>query len=218
MIGTYFQSHPGILLSIDETVSKDEYSDRKLSPDDLRGKSIGMDLHSTFILEAIMQKHEIQPGEVKIIRTGNDPGLILTGRIDAMGGFLVNQPRALEELGHKNWMGTPYSELLHEEYGNIAVVKEEMTLKQGGVLRRFLWAMKKSIHFLLDHPQEAMEITHASLPNNILRPDQTLWRFEKERPLIMPMGRDGIMKMDPVVLDTITADLIMYGLIDEPSM
>ena len=214
LIGAVLQSYPGIFLGIDHSVPKDQRSNLKITPEDFIGKRIGTATHSEFILDAVLEKHGIGQDQITKVRSGNDPTLLMAGRVDLMSAWIVNQPRLLEQHGYKNWTATRYAKLLYDEYSDVSVVRREWIVEQSDIIKRYLWALKKSMHYLLDNPKDAARITHAAIPNTGLTIEQILWRFETQRTLIMPGRREDILKMDVEVLDTITAYLLKYGIIE----
>lgn len=213
LVSTLMQRSPGILLTIDQSVPRDTLSTRVYTPEDLRGKTIGVTAESEFHVEGVLDRAGIPRDAVTIRRAGNEPTLLAAGAADFMSTWVVNQPRLLEAAGYRNWNGLRYDTYLFRDYADATVVRKEWAEAHPGALLRFHWAVRKAVEDMLVDPEGAAREVAKAL-DGLLTPEQVRWRFEQQAPLIHPTPDSPLLVVDPAVLDHIAAYLAYYETIE----
>ena len=127
------------------------------SLNDLKGKEIGSSSNSltNIILRSMLEKQGIENKDIKVVNIGSHLAqALLSKKVDAISGTLRNlEVPSLEAEGHKLVVFFPeehgipnYSELVF--ITNTAHVKDPR-------FPRFLFAIKKAVRYLDEHPQQA---------------------------------------------------------------
>jgi NitT/TauT family transport system substrate-binding protein len=214
IVATLLRQSPQILLGLDKSLEPMVPSAVPVTPQDLLGASIGVQVNAEYVVSALLARCGLDSTDVKIMRVGNGPEPLIAGRIDFMTGWIVNQPRLLEDNGYRNWRVMLLQDFLWTEYSDTSVVTRETARKRPSVVRRYLWALWRATGFMLDHPGESAELTRRYATQADLSIDQILRRFELQRPLIVRESRNDLLRVDADVMDTVAAHLLQNGIIE----
>lgn len=190
---------------------------RDLTPKDFIGKTIGVQPGGDLYVNMILDKAGIARDAVTIIDADFTPAVILTGRADFYSGWIMNQPRMLEEetLEHSSykWNALMFHQWAFSEPSDTIVVLDEMLATAEGrdIVRRFLRATYRGTQYLLDHPEESAEIAVEYSTDVPITYEQALSRFEKQEPLIVGSDELGLLAMSDDQWDNVAAMLVQYG-------
>ncbi|MBI2404599.1 ABC transporter substrate-binding protein [Candidatus Gottesmanbacteria bacterium] len=171
----------------------------------------------TLYVNMILDKAGIARDAVTIIDADFTPAVILTGRADFYSGWIMNQPRMLEEetLEHSSykWNALMFHQWAFSEPSDTIVVLDEMLATAEGrdIVRRFLRATYRGTQYLLDHPEESAEIAVEYSTDVPITYEQALSRFEKQEPLIVGSDELGLLAMSDDQWDNVAAMLVQYG-------
>lgn len=207
---------PEAILAIDHDTPRDRRSTRVLRAADFAGKTIAVETTSQYVMESVLALNGQPPGEVKFLRVSTVDTLIMR-RVDGMASWIVNQPRLLEDAGYLNWVAYPLAQHGWEGAADVSVVRRDFLRDQPDVVRRYLWALRQAVEFMLDEPVAAAEITSRYATGQPLTPAQVLRRFELQRDLVLGDGRAGLLRADPDAIDRTAAHMVRAGVIALPA-
>ena len=126
-----------------------------------------------------------------------------------------NIPRMLEDQGHKNWFLWEFAENGWVEFGNVIVTNRKMITEDPEVIERYLWALSRAVTFVIEHPDEAVEIAHASMPGTNLTPELIRKRLAYQKELSEPIEGMPLLSIDPDKWEQCAALLLYYGVIEK---
>ncbi len=215
-IGTVLKGSPYCWLAIDANTPRDQPSTRKLQPSDVLNKTIGLQPGGDTILDFLLHEYNLPADQVHIRRAGFTPEPLLAGSVDFYGAFIVNQPRILEQAGYKNWMALRFADWGWLDFGDVSVVRRDALAGRADVWRRYLWATGQAIRFILDHPDEAAEITARRSTDVPLTPAMVRRRFDLQRDLTVGAPGSPLQQMPPEAWDKLAARLLQSGAIHLP--
>lgn len=138
------------------------------TPSDLVGKRVAVPAGS--VLKTLFPAYATVAGfdsrRVQMIEQapGHLPGLLATGRVDAIGQFVVGVPSVQRAAGGRPIKVLPYSDYLGDLYGNAVVISTSLLTDNPDLARRFTGALLKGLQYSIDHPLEAGQIMHRAVP------------------------------------------------------
>lgn len=215
IVGVTLRETPEAILAIDHETPRDQRSTRVLRATDFAGKTIAVETTSQYVMESVLALNGQSPAQVKFLRVSTLDTLVM-GRVDAMASWIVNQPRLLEDAGYKNWMAYPLAEHGWEGAADVTVVRRDFLEKNPAVVRRYLWALRQAVEFMLDEPVAAAAITSRYATGQPLTPTQVMRRFELQRHLVIGDDRSGLLHVDPDAIDRTAAHMVRAGVISLP--
>ena len=132
------------------------------APKDLEGKTIADSAFSAIplIFKAYAAATGIDEQKVKWISADSAalPGLLATGKVDAIGQFTVGQPLLAAAVKPRSLIRLAYKDAGLDYYAN-GIVATEATIKENpDVLKAFIRATFKGMHDAFANPTEAGEI------------------------------------------------------------
>jgi NitT/TauT family transport system substrate-binding protein len=132
------------------------------APKDLEGKTIADSAFSAIplIFKAYAAATGIDEQKVKWISADSValPGLLATGKVDAIGQFTVGQPLLAAAVKPRSLIRLAYKDAGLDYYAN-GIVATEATIKENpDVLKAFIRATFKGMHDAFANPTEAGEI------------------------------------------------------------
>ncbi|HEX6967365.1 MAG TPA: ABC transporter substrate-binding protein [Micromonosporaceae bacterium] len=137
-------------------------------PADLAGKRIGQAAGAVpkTLFPTYARLAGIDPETVSWVETSPQglPALLASGRVDAVGQFVVGQPAIAAAAGGRRVVVFPYGDYLTDLYGNVVVTTAELVERDPDLVRRFVTALMQGLRYAVDHPDEAGQILHAAHP------------------------------------------------------
>lgn len=217
-IGAKMRHSAYVWMALDETIDRGTRSTRSIGPEDLIGKTVGVQVGYEFVYEYLVRKWQLPEGALKLRKVGYEPGPLLNGSVDFYAAWITNQPRVLEAGGYHNWMALDFGKLGLDEAMDVSVVRRKMAEEQPDVARRYCWALAKGVDFVLKEPRAAAEITHVYAADADLSIEQIMRRFELEKPLVLGDQSLPPLHMNPEAWDHSAAVLLQFGQISLPSL
>ncbi|MDY7099604.1 MAG: ABC transporter substrate-binding protein [Actinomycetota bacterium] len=93
VVGALFQKNPfGIMSMADNPIT---------SPQDMIGKTIGVQAVNDGLWDALLRINDIDPSEINKIVADFDPTPLVNGEADGWFSFITNEPNVLEAEGHE---------------------------------------------------------------------------------------------------------------------
>lgn len=151
MTGAIFQKHPLGFVTLESKLT-DEQRTRPLTPEDMRGKRVGV--QADYELIALLQKNGMSADDVTIVNiAGENPSDLLTNTVDFASYWVVNQPLTLEEP----WKALMFADWAVPLYADVLITTVERLEKEPEVMRAFLRALKRGMQRAIDDPEFAFE-------------------------------------------------------------
>jgi ABC-type nitrate/sulfonate/bicarbonate transport system substrate-binding protein len=93
IIGATFQKNPFTILSLTDGADI-------RTPEDLKGKKIGVQDSNASVFEAILNANGISKDEVEVVPVDFDPTPLMEGKVDGFMAYLTNEAITVELAGH----------------------------------------------------------------------------------------------------------------------
>ncbi len=94
IIGATFQKNPFTILSLADGADIS-------TPEDLKGKKIGVQDSNASVFEAILNANGISEDEVEVVPVDFDPTPLMEGKVDGFMAYLTNEAITVELAGHE---------------------------------------------------------------------------------------------------------------------
>ena len=104
IIGATFQKNPFTILSLAD-------GGNIATPDDLKGKKIGVQDSNASVFAALLAANDIDPSEVTVVPVDFDPTPLINGEVDGFMAYLTNEAITVEMAGY------PVTNLAYAENG-----------------------------------------------------------------------------------------------------
>ncbi len=206
-IGAINQSHPNGFLVLKDGPIK--------SFQDFEGHTIGVLPEGEFYLDAIAAVYGLDKTKMEVVRTGYDPTPLLTGQVDAIMAWIVNQPLAVEKAG-KEWDFLLTGSVPGLRfYSTVPIINKALLEKDPELVQRWVCASMRGWDYVLDHPEEtAKMITEVYLPG--AEYEDELWFLQHAEGITISddTAEHGLGWMDPEVWSTGITTLLENGQIE----
>ena len=134
------------------------------SPKDWEGKTFGYKISVPPNYLAILDANQVNRNQINEVRVGFDPRVLTEGKVDVLAVFKSNEPNTLRKLGFEivEWSSDDYG---IPGMGLTYIATQDTVDSKKDVTRRFLTATIKSLHYVIDNPEEALEVVMQYAPN-----------------------------------------------------
>ena len=215
-VGAMIKHSPYIWLGLDHDTPQDQRSEKKLTPQDFIGKTIGLHEGEGYFFDLISGRHGISPDQVELVVTGYSPDPLIEGEMDYTGAWLINEPRLLEAQGYMNWVAFQFSEWGWDDYSEVLVVRRSTLEEDPDLVRRYLAAVIQGLRHVIEDPEDSAEIAVRYAVDVELTTEQALRRYELQEALVagddeLPLGHMTADRWNRQV-----ASLIQYGQMELP--
>lgn len=215
-VGAMIKHSPYIWLGLDHDTPRDQRSERRLTPQDFIGKTIGLHEGEGYFFDLISGRHGISTDQVELVVTGYSPEPLIEGEMDFTGAWLINEPRLLEAQGYMNWVAFQFSEWGWDDYSEVLVVRRSMLEEDADLVRRYLAAVIRGLRHVIEDPEGSAEIAVRYAVDVELTTEQALRRYEIQEALVtgadeLPLGHMSAERWNRQV-----ASLIQYGQMELP--
>jgi ABC-type nitrate/sulfonate/bicarbonate transport system substrate-binding protein len=207
-IGAVLKGSPYCWLGIDATTPRDQASKKQLEPHDFIGTTVGLQPGSDPLFDFLVHEYHLPRDSIRVRRAGFTPEPLLTGAVDYYGAFVVNQPRILEQAGHRNWVAFRFAKWGWVDFADVSVVRRDAFEPRKEVWRRYLLATGRALRFILDHPDKAAQITARRSTDVPLTPAMVRRRFDLQRELMEGAPGSALQRMPLDDWEKLTAHLL----------
>ena len=220
MICANMKTSPLCWLMLDKAVPQDQRSTKKLGPEDLRGRTFGVQPGGPYYLGYVLGQMGMSLDDVKVINAGAGPDALIAGAMDYYQGWVDNQPRLLERNGYNNWVALNFADVGYPDYGDISTVTPAFYDAEKELLRRYVYALDRSMHYLIDHPEESAEIVARTkeVSSYQLSAANVLWRIKRDTPLFQGKGGQPLLALDAGQLHDAAVQMYRYHSLELPGM
>jgi ABC-type nitrate/sulfonate/bicarbonate transport system substrate-binding protein len=203
-------------IGIDKSIPKNQRSTKQIGPADLKGRVIGLDADGRYIASVVAARLGIKIWDFHIVTAGATPDGLMAGKVDYYTAFSENQPRILERNGFMNWTFFPFSKVGYDDYYDVSTVTADFCKNHPDVVAGYVFALKRSLQYIIDHPDEAAEIAAKHSSEYPVTKAEALWRVKKDIPLYIGNG-SGLLSMDPAVITKQVTLLYQYHQMSLPA-
>jgi NitT/TauT family transport system substrate-binding protein len=165
---------------------------------DMVGKRIGIQPTARFVLDAILEKNQIDPASLTITNIGFDMTPLTTNQVDAVTGWITNT-QALAVIGPDR-IDLTMAETGLPSYANVYFATDEAIASHADDLAKVIRAIAKGWAWTHANPEEAVKLTVEAYPQLDLAVEL------KTVPRILSLsfdaatGKDGWGTFDPAAL------------------
>lgn len=210
-VGAIIKHSPYIWLGLDHDTPQDQRSEKRLTPEDFIGKTIGLHEGEGHFFELISARHGISPDQVELVVTGYSPEPVIEGEMDYTGAWLINEPQLLEAQGYMNWVAFRFSEWGWDDYSEVLVVRRSTLEENPDLVRRYLAAVLRGLRHLMENPENSAEIAVRYAVDVELTKEQALRRYELQEALVVGADELPLGHMSAERWNRQVASLIQYG-------
>ena len=219
MICANMKTSPLCWMALDRTVPPAERSTKKIRPEDLRGRTFGVQPGGAYYLGYVLGQMGMSLDDVKVVNAGAGPDALIAGAMDYYQGWLDNQPRLLEKSGYRNWASLDFADFGYPDYGDISTVTPAFYAGEKELLRRYVYALDRSMRYLIEHPEESAEIVARTkeVSSYQLNTADVLWRIKRDTPLFQGNGTQPLMALDAGELHDTAVQMYRYHSLELPA-
>ena len=219
MICANLKTSPLCWLALDKTVPHDQRSTKKPRPEDLRGKTFGVQPGGTYYIGYVLGQMGMSLDDVKIVNAGAGPDALIAGAMDYYQGWTDNQPRLLERNGYLNWEALSFADYGYADYGDISTVTPAFYAAEKELLRRYVYALDRSMRYLIEHPEESARIVAATkeVTSYQLNAADVLWRIQRDTPLFQGKGTEPLLSLDAGEMHETAVQMYRYHFLELPA-
>ena len=185
-------------------------------PKDLEGKVLGMQADGEPYVKSFAKKHNLDLSKIKIeiVQANAEP--LMIGRVDFFTGWVTNQPYQIEQetakpdaparLRGKTWKAISFAEQGILSYSDVIFTTGKIVRENPDLVRRYLRAITRGMQYILDHPDETVQIV-AAFPEQVEKPDKLAWRWKVQNALFVSEDTktNGLLWMNPKVWEGMMA-------------
>jgi NitT/TauT family transport system substrate-binding protein len=213
-VAVVFRIHPLVFVSL--------ASSGIVSPQDFRGKTIGIGYSSKMPLQAVLKRMAIDPGEVSVVVDYSDQfARLKKGELDVMAMWRINELQTALRQGMQLNVISPYDYGL-TLYADLLVVRESLIEQDPDLVQRIVRATMRGWGEALQDPEASarlalhydptldpvhqLDLLKASIPLIHTGVDQLGWMREKEwERMLRTLHQEGVIPAQPVAGDLYTA-------------
>ncbi|MCE7985210.1 MAG: hypothetical protein DYG89_28900 [Caldilinea sp. CFX5] len=213
-VGAFLKYSPVAMIGIDRAIPDTQPSTKQITPQDFVGQTIGLPHEGgQLFIRWLAAKYGLPVEQIYTVVEGFDLQPLIKGTVDYHVGWILNEPRLVEQAGNRNWYALLVSDWGWNDYADLMVVRHGLLEQQPDLVKRYLAATAQGLQYLLDHPEESADITLTYATALTLPRELVLRRFELQKPLII--GNDGLppLHIVPERLNAHAAVLIQQGLL-----
>jgi ABC-type nitrate/sulfonate/bicarbonate transport system substrate-binding protein len=106
----------------------------------------------------------------------------------------------------------------YPDYGDISTVTPAFYATEKELLRRYVYALDRSMRYLIAHPQESAEIVAHTpeVSSYQLSVADVLWRIKTDTPLFQGNGAQPLLALDAGQLHDIAVQMYRYHSLELP--
>lgn len=124
--------------------------------EDLVGKRVGTQPTARYATDALLKKHNIDPGKVEIVNMGFDMTPLVTGQLDVVTGWVTNT-KALSVIGPDR-IDFMIKDAGIINYGNAYFTSDEVIAKYPEIVAKFIRAAGKGWEWAFHNRAKAVDI------------------------------------------------------------
>lgn len=134
------------------------------TPKDWEGKTFGYKISVPPNYLAILDVNQVNRKKINEVRVGFDPRVLTEGKVDVLSVFKSNEPNTLRKLGFDivEWSSDDYG---IPGMGLTYITTQDTVETKKNVTKRFLRATIKALHYVIDNPEDTIEVVMKYAPD-----------------------------------------------------
>ncbi len=203
-------------IMLDRTIPKERRSRHVVTVDDIRGHRIGVTTGAEYWVAFVREHFRLKPDEMTLVNIGATPDPLIAGSVDTFQGWFDDQPRLLDREGYHNYAVLRFADLGYLSYCYISAVTRPFYRANPDLLRAYVYALRRSVQFMIDHPGEAAALVARDCKAYELTPADVRWRIDTDMPLIVGDGKEPLLAFNDDHMLRTVAQLYRYHQIELP--
>jgi NitT/TauT family transport system substrate-binding protein len=167
------------------------------TPDDLRGKKVGIQATGAVLLRALLAKNKIDAKDVQVVIIGSDMMPLMTGQVDVVTGWLSNTT-ALKVLGPDRVTLRLWDAGVHL-YANPYYAMPDTIASKADVLAKYLRASARGWGFAYANRDRAVDLLVKQYPNLVAADERAAADVMLDYTFDERTKQGGYGTMDPAV-------------------
>jgi ABC-type nitrate/sulfonate/bicarbonate transport system substrate-binding protein len=124
------------------------------SPRDFKGKRIGCPADGLYVLDVLLHAVGLSTADVSPIVVGQDPAVLLAGKVDAYLGYLTDEPIEIAQRYHVKVNVIPASAYGYDFYSDVLFTTDSMIRSHPALVKTVVAIMDRGWKYALAHPAE----------------------------------------------------------------
>jgi len=203
-------------IGLDRSIPNERRSDRRITAQDLRGKRVGVQPGSEFMLAYLCDQAGMRLSDLTVMNEGATPDGLMNGALDYFEGLRSDQPRLLERNGYHNWTFLSLADYGYITYMDVTAVTAGFYHREPRLLACYVAVLDRSIRFIAAQPREAAEIMVAAIPHDPGTVAEMESRIRRENALSFGDGSEPPLAMGRDRMRRLVTMLYRYHRIDLP--
>jgi ABC-type nitrate/sulfonate/bicarbonate transport system substrate-binding protein len=204
-------------MGLDRTIPQGQRSARRITAADLRGRRIGVQPGSDFLVSFLCDQIGLSPNELHLMNEGATPDGLVSGALDYYEGLRSDQPRLLERNGYNNWTFLSMADVGYTAYLDVSVVTADFCRREPAVLACYVAALDRSIRYIAAHPHETAQMMVAAIKVDPGTVEEMETRVRRETPLCFGDGSEALLYIGRERFRNLVSILYRYHRIDLPA-
>jgi ABC-type nitrate/sulfonate/bicarbonate transport system substrate-binding protein len=204
-------------IMLDHSVPQGDRSKHRITVDDLKGHRIGIPTGAEYWVAFVQEHYNLGPKDMVLVNVGTTPDALIAGTVDFYQGWFDDQPRLLDREGYHNYVVLRFDDLGYRSYSYISAVTRPYYKANPDLLRAYVYALDKSLKYVIKHPDEASEIVAKDCKDYQLTPAEVRWRIDQDMPLFVGDGSEPLLAFDDQHMLRTVAQLYRYHQIELPA-
>jgi ABC-type nitrate/sulfonate/bicarbonate transport system substrate-binding protein len=201
-------------IMLDHTVPPSARSTRKITVEDIKGHRVGISAGAEYWASFVRDRYHLKAEDMTLVNIGPTPDALIAGTVDLYQGWYDDQPRLLDQAGYHNYAVLRFDDLTYRSYSYISCVTRPFYQANPELLRAYVYALSRSLHFLLEHEDESAAIVARYCKAYALTPAQVKWRIDQDLPLFRGDGSEPLLAFDDHHMLMTVAQLYRYHQIE----
>jgi ABC-type nitrate/sulfonate/bicarbonate transport system substrate-binding protein len=201
-------------IGLDRTIPQDQRSSRRITAADFRGRRIGVQPGSDFLISFLCDQTGLSLDEIHIMNEGATPDALVSGALDYYEGLRSDQPRLLERNGYRNWTFLSMADVGYTAYLDVSVVTSDLCTREAGALACYVAALDRSIRYIAANPHESAQMMVAAIARDPGSVEEMEARIRLETPLCLGDGSEPPLYMSKEKLRSLASILYRYHRLD----
>lgn len=178
-IAAMYQKSPAVFIALESSGIK--------KPEDFIGRRIGIKYgdNTEIPYRAMIRKLGISKENITEVSVGYDVTPLLAGKVDAIAGFVINEPISIKQKGYEINLIAP-SDYGVNMYAEVIFTTEAMIKDNPEIVQKFLTATLRGYDYMIKHPDEGVSATLKR--TDMLSREHQLSMIEVSIPLISVEG------------------------------
>ena len=121
---------------------------------DFKGKRMGFAADGRYVLDTMLGAVGLTEADVTPVVVGQDPSVLLAGRVDAYLGYLTDEPIEMAERYHIQVNVIPASQYGYDFYSDVLFTTDSTIQQHPALVRTVVAIMDRGWKYALAHPTE----------------------------------------------------------------